>query len=246
MESDWQILLFHRHVCHPHILKSLASFSCKYNATVENCDEHRFKEIICNFFNLYGIKRLKLNLLFSLAPENWTLQIFDPPVCPHHQEKENKIKGFHFPPSPLDCVDNKDLIGDTGEKGLLLCGSGSRTSPLATVQTTSLGTECSGPSPRIARFWHHSRPYKARYRLRMPGIALSLSSNAKSGDEILQGFFTLYRHSMFLSLYPLTLTGSSVIDQASSVDCHRKTVCGASFIALWRIHIVRGQHIILT
>lgn len=59
--------------------------------------------------------------------------------------------------------------------GGVLCGNGGHTSPpLPQSKQSPLGTESWSPSPGIAWFWHHSRPYKARYRVRMPAMELEL------------------------------------------------------------------------
>ena len=82
----------------------------------------------------------------------------------------------------------------------------------ASVQTKLSGY---GASPGIAPFWHRSRPYKARYRVRMPGIELSLGSDGLRYCRV-SSVFTA--KSCFSPSAPSnTLTGSSVVDHDSSV-----------------------------
>lgn len=92
-------------------------------------------------------------------------------LCPHHTGKDIKIKSMSSShPPALDCVANKDLIGEVGLGGAL-CGSGGHTSPPPPPppqsKQSSPGTECRAASPGIApRLWHRSQPYKARYGVR--------------------------------------------------------------------------------
>lgn len=98
----------------------------------------------------------------------------------------------------------------------------------ASVQTKLSGY---GASPGIAPFWHRSRPYKARYRVRMPGIELSLGSDGLRYCRV-SSVFTA--KSCFSPSAPSnTLTGSSVVDHDSSVTFYTESTRWKSFIAPW-------------
>lgn len=150
------------------------------------------------------------------------------PFRPHHAGKEIQIKSVSSPQlSAQDCVDNKDLICELREGAL--CGSGGHTSPpLHQSKQSSLGTESQGPSTGIARFWHRSKPYKARYRVRMPAMKLSLGSDAREELRYCRVSLVFTAKQSFSPAN--TLTGSSVIDQNSSMTFH--TECWMEFVPL--------------
>jgi len=87
----------------------------------------------------------------------------------------------------------------------------------ASVQTKLSGY---GASPGIAPLWHRSRPYKARYGVRMPAMELSLGSDV--GEELrycrVSFVSGLSRPSRASPALPSdALAGSSAMDQDSRV-----------------------------